>query len=175
MGLEVHGIFRDISKAFDKVLHDKLIFKLRQNGICGEMINILEDFLSDRKQRVVLNGQCSSWTDIHAGVPQGSILGPFLFLKYINDLSNNIKSKCKLFTDGTYLFSVVHDIDTSANDLNHDLEKISGWAFQLKMKFNPDHTKQAQEIIFSRKKNCFYSPGRPVNTTATHKHLGMIL
>ena len=76
------------------------------------MINIFEDFLGDRKQRVVLNGQCSSWADIHAGVPQGSILGPLLFLIYINDLTNDIKSKCKLFADDTSLFSVVHDIDT---------------------------------------------------------------
>ena len=71
MGLDVRWIFLDISKAFDKVWHDGLIFKLHQNGICSEMIYILEDFLSDKKQRVVLNGQCSSWSDIHAGVPQG--------------------------------------------------------------------------------------------------------
>ena len=89
------------------------------------MVNILEDFLSDRKHRVVLNSQWSSWADIHAGVPQGSILGPFLFLIYINNLTNDIKSESKLFADDTSLFSVVHDIDTSANDLNHDLEKIS--------------------------------------------------
>ena len=86
MGLEVRGIFLDISKAFDKVWHDGIIFKLRQNGICYEMINILKDFLSDRKQRVVLNGQCSSWDDdIHARVPQGYILGPLLFFICIND------------------------------------------------------------------------------------------
>ena len=74
MGIEVRRIFLDISRAFDSVWHDGLIFKLRKYGVCGEMINILEGFLSDRKQRVVLNGQCSSWTDIHADVPQGSIL-----------------------------------------------------------------------------------------------------
>ena len=73
-GLEVRGIFLDISKAFDKVWHDGLIFKLRQNGISGDIINILRDFLRNRKQRVVLNGQCSSWADVNAGVPQGSIL-----------------------------------------------------------------------------------------------------
>ena len=152
MGLEVRGIFLDISKAFDKVWHDELVFKLRQNGICGEMINILEDFLSNRKQRVVLNGQCSSWADIHAGVAQGSIFELLLFFIYINDLLNDIKSKCKLFADDTSLFSVVQDIDTSENDLNHDIEKLGEWTFQWKMKFNLDPTKQVQKTIFSRKK-----------------------
>ena len=85
-----------------------------------------------------------------------------------------------MFADDTSLFSVVHDTDTSASDLNHNLEKISEWAFQWKMKFNPDHTKQAQEIIFSRKKTVSIHPvvyfnNTPVNSTATHKHLGMIL
>ena len=79
-------------------------------------------------------------------------MGPSLFFIYVNDLSNDIKSKCKLFTDYTSLFSLVHGADTSANDINHDLEKISEWAFQEKMKFNPDPIKQTQEIIFSRKK-----------------------
>ena len=74
-----------------------------------------------------------------------------LFLTYINDLSNDIKSKCKLFADDISLFSVVRDIDISENDLNHDLEKISEWAFPRKMKFNLDPNKQAQEIIFNKK------------------------
>ena len=73
MGLEVCGILLDIYKVFEKVWHDELIFKLHQNGIYGEIINILADFLSDKKQRVVLNGQCSPWADIQAGVPRGSI------------------------------------------------------------------------------------------------------
>ena len=98
-GLEVRGIFLDISKAFDKVWHDSLIFQLHQNGISGDIINILRDFLRNRKQRVVLNGQCSAWADVIAGVPQGSILGTLLFLTYIYDLSDGLHSECKLFAD----------------------------------------------------------------------------
>ena len=77
------------------------------------MVNSLEDFLSNRKQRIILNGQCLSWANIHAGVPQVSLL----FLIYINDLSSVIKNKCKLFADDKSSFSVVYVIDTSQNDL----------------------------------------------------------
>ena len=80
IGLEVRGLFLDVLKAFDKVWHAGLIYKLRQNCICGDLTNILNDLLTNRKQRVVLNGQCSSWVDIRAGVPQGSIHGSLLFL-----------------------------------------------------------------------------------------------
>ena len=101
-----------------------------------------------------MNGQCSSWVDIRAGVPQGSILGSLLFLIYVNDLPNGLKSKCKLFAYGTSLFSVVHGISNSASDVNNDLTLISNWVFQWKMSFNPSKRtrKQAQETIFSRKK-----------------------
>ena len=106
--------------------------------------------------------------------------GTFVICIYINNLTNDIKSKYKLFADDTSLFSVVHDIDTSENDLNHDLEKISKLSFQWKVKFIPDHIKQAQERIFNRKKTIYIHPvvyfnNTPVNSTETHKHLGMIL
>ena len=129
-GVEVKSVFVDISHAFDKVWHKGLIFKLSQNGISGKLLDILSDFLSDRKQRVVLNGQKSTWENVNAGVPQGSILGPLLFLIYINDLSGNLSSKAKLFADDTSLFNVVHDINTSANGVNNDLKKVSNWALQ---------------------------------------------
>ena len=104
--------------------------KLSQNGISGNLLDLLYSFLSDRKQRVLLNGQTSEWRNVTAGVPQGSILGPLLFLIYINDLSGDLSSKAKLFADDTSLFSVTHDITTSANELKNDLKKISDWAFQ---------------------------------------------
>ena len=88
--LEVRGAFLDISKAFDKVWHKGLNYKLQQNGISGELLNILIDFLKNRKQGVVLNGQSSNWVDIKAGEPQGSIMGPLLFLIYINDIGKSL-------------------------------------------------------------------------------------
>ena len=91
---------------------------------------MLNDFSTNRKQWEVLNGQCSSWVDIRARVPHGSILGPLLFLIYVNDLPNELKSECKLFADDTPLFSVAYDVNTSADDINNGLKLISDWAFQ---------------------------------------------
>ena len=122
----------------------------------GSFYNILESYLCNRKQRVVLCGQKSSWVDVNAGVPQGSVLGPLLFLIYINDLTENIVSTAKLFADDTSIFSIVHDATQSSIELNQDLSTIKDWAFQWKMAFNPDPNKQATEVIFSHKK-------KPVN------------
>ena len=115
-GFEVRSVFLDISKAFDKALHKGLIFKLSQNNISGNLLVILSDILSDRKQRIVLNGQKSTRENVTAGVPRSSILGSLLFLTYINDLSGDLSSKEELSADDTSLSNVVHDIDTSAND-----------------------------------------------------------
>ena len=112
---------------------------------------MLSNFLRNRKQRVVLHGQTFSWVDVNAGVPQGSILGPILFLIYINDLADGLLSNVKLFADDTSLFSVVHNPNTTVKDFNNDLAKINSWAYQWKMSFNPDPSKQAQEVIFIRK------------------------
>ena len=98
-----------------------------------------------------MNVQTSSWTPILAGIPQGSISRPLFFLIYINDLGSNLSSTVKLFADDTSVFFIVHDIDLSSKQLNDDLKKVSDWAYQWKMSFNADLSKQAQEVIFSRK------------------------
>ena len=112
------------------------------------MLRILVSFLKDRYQRVVLNGQSSNWTNIRAVVPQGSILGPLLFLIYINDISDNLQSDVKLFADDASLFSIAEDPLRSAFQLNNVLQKIQKWAYDWKISFNPDANKQAVEVLF---------------------------
>ena len=143
-------MFLDISKAFDKVWHEGLLYQLKSLGISGELYNLLENYLSDRFQRIILNRQFSSWKPTLAGVPQGSILDPLHFLIYNNDLPNELKSNAKLFADDTSLFTLVKDKNESTSILN-DILLISKWAYNWKMFFNPDPTKPAHELIFSKK------------------------
>ena len=110
---------------------------MKQNGVEGNLLESLTNFLSERKQRVVLNGQHSKWANIEAGVPQRSILDPLPFLIYINDLPDDLISNFKLFANDTSFFSVINHKHLSANKLNEDLNRINNWAFQCKMNFNP--------------------------------------
>ena len=178
---ETRAVFLDISKAFDKVWHEGLCFKLKQNGINGSLLDLMSSFLSDRKQRVVLNGTSSDWKEIYSGVPQGSVLGPLLFLIYINDLTDDIKSNIRLFADDSSLFIKVRSIEEAQALLSSDLETITAWAHQWKMQFNPEIAKAAIEVIFSsRHKNKGTHPplscnGTPVIRQEWTKHLGFHL
>ena len=123
--------------------HVGLIFRLKQNGISGNLLKLFGDYLHNRKQRLVLNGFHSDYSIIESGVPRGSVLGPLLFFIYINDLDRNIRSNITFFADDIMLFSIVKDPVISASDLNHDLNMICQW----KMEFNPAPIKQANFII----------------------------
>ena len=122
VGLEARSVFFNISKAFDKVWHDCIIYKLTQNGIPESFLNLLQDLLKEIKQRVVLNGQVSTWENINTGALLGSTLGLLLFLIYINGLTEGLTTNAKLFADDTSLFSVVYNTQTSANDLHKNLQ-----------------------------------------------------
>ena len=122
VGLEARSVFFNISKAFDKVWHDCIIYKLTQNGIPESFLNLLQDLLKEIKQRVVLNGQVFTWENINTGALLGSTLGLLLFLIYINGLTEGLTTNAKLFADDTSLFSVVYNTQTSANDLHKNLQ-----------------------------------------------------
>ena len=94
---DVRAIFLDTSKAFDKVWHQGLLFKLKSYGVEGDSLRLLVNYLDNRKQRVILDGQCSSWKIILSGAPKGFVLRPLLFLIYINDLPNGLSSICEIF------------------------------------------------------------------------------
>ena len=143
-------------------------------------LDIITDFLNFRKQRVVLNGQYSSWTSIEAEVSQGSILGRLLFFIYINDLYDGLTTKVKLFTDDASLFSIiVHNMNTSVINLDNDLNKIKNWAIQWKMKVNRDPSEQAQEVFLKRFKRKiiikFISIATPLNKFLSKNILECIL
>ena len=129
---------------------------------------------------MILNGSYSDFSSVESGLPHGSVLGPLLFLIYINDLDRNIKSNVKFFADDTMLFSIVKNPELSANDLNHDLGVINQRAHQWKLEFNPDPTKQATEVLFSCKASNPNHPHIMFNGTVVakvneQKHLGLIL
>ena len=105
-------------------------------------------------QRVTIDGKCSEWLEMGAGVPQGSILGPILFLVYINDITEVVASDIRIFADDTFIFRVANQ--SSSEALNRDLEKITEWAYQWKMLFNPDITKQAVGSNFFKQKETIY-------------------
>ena len=120
------------------------MFKLKQNSVSGNLLGLIKGFLSDKVQRNTPDGKISDWEGIQGGVPQGSILGPLVFLILINDLAAGLKSNVKLFADDTSLSSIVFDPLETAKILNNDLDKNRDWAKQRKMTFNPDPTKQSQ-------------------------------
>ena len=158
INLDVRSVFLDMSKAFDKVWHEGWLFKLKQNGINGKLLNLLKSYLTNRNQRVLLNSSESRCGIVESGIPQGSVLGPLLFLININDLENGIKSHIKYFANDTSLFTIVKDPDIPTLELNHDLHLSSQWAYQWKMSFNPDPTKQAVQVFLHENQNKLIIP-----------------
>ena len=174
-GLKSRVVFCDIKKAFDRVWHAGLIHKLKAAGVSGSLLKWFISYLADRKQRVVLPGAQSDWNFIHAGVPQGSILGPLLFLLYINDIVTDIGSNTRLFADDTSLYIIVDNPNTAAEIINSDLVKISNWARAWLVDFN---AAKNEALLLSHKINRplhppLYMHNQQINEVQYHKHLGV--
>lgn len=133
-------LFFDFQKAFDTVPHKRLMIKLKGYGIEGKLLEWIEDFLKNRKQRVVVNGSASSLSDVTSGIPQGSVLGPVLFLIYINDLPEVVQSIIKLFADDTKMYSVVNKPE-QAVIMQNDILNLIKWSDDWLLKFNNDKSK----------------------------------
>ena len=124
-------IYLDFKKAFDKVPHQRLLLKLKAHGIGNGMINWIEKWLIDRRQRVVVDGEVSNWKSVLSGVPQG----PILFLIYINDLDDDITSKVLKFANDTKVFRK-NESDAVRQQLQDDLNKLNEWSDKWQMLFN---------------------------------------
>ena len=176
-GKDVRTVFLDMSRAFDRVWHKGLLHKLNNFGVRGCMLDWFQSYLSDRSQRVVLNGVRSSSLPTKAGVPQGSVLGPILFLVYVNDIVENLETDTSLFADDTTLVDVFDNAVLSDCRLQNDLVKIERWAEIWLVDFNPTKTVY---MTFSSKQqlppdaNLIFF-GTKLQQVTTHRHLGVIL
>jgi hypothetical protein len=176
-GCITQGIFLDVSAAFDKCWHKGLLAKLKQVKVESSCYFLFESYLSNRIQCTVVDGVKSKFQEIKAGIPQGSKLGPLLWLLYVNDIIDGIESEILLFADDTCCFATGIDPAETAMILNRDLEKLKIWASRWKVTFNPSKSK---DIIFSEKKVLFNSPPLVldnffVERVHEHKHLGIYL
>ena len=135
-GHQVDLLVMDFSKAFDKVSHTLLTNKLNHYGISGKTNQWIGNFLAERQQAVVVNGVTSSFAPVESGVPQGSVLGPSLFLLYINDLPTDLCASARLFADDTACHQTIYS-EADQDSLQADLDKMATWESKWKMEFHP--------------------------------------
>ena len=167
-------VFLDISKAFDKVWHEGLLFKIKRLGITGKLLDWLKDYITDRHQKVVLNVVSSNLRYLTSGVPQGSTLGPLLFLIYVNDITENMECTMNLFADDTSIQQKLTDL-TSFSPIKRDLERLSKYGNSWLLKFNATKT---EYMIVSKKRSRtnypnLYLNGANITETEHHTHLGV--
>jgi len=139
-GFRIDIIYLDYGKAFGTVPHSRLLAKLQGYGISGQVLKWIEAFLTGRLMRVMVNGNSSSWVEVVSGVPQGSVLGPLLFLLFVNDLPDWVKSSIKMFADETKLWSTIRSA-SDGNMLQDDLNSLKKWSDKWLFKFNPESAK----------------------------------
>ena len=172
-GNQTDIIVMDFSKAFDKVDHNKLIYKLAALGVHPITTRWINSFLQCRTQKVRIDGCTSDTLPVISGVPQGSVLGPCLFLAYINDLPNSVKSKVRLFADDTIMYLTVKT-STDANILQNDLHALEKWEQDWSMEFNSD---KCEVLRITRKRNPVIFPyklhNKELNVTNAAKYLGV--
>jgi len=157
-GLQTDVIILDFSRAFDTVPHSKLLYKLEHYGVRGPILAWLTSFLTERTMRVVLEGESSDEVAVESGVPQGTVLGPLLFLCHINDLPDSVKSTVRLFADDCLLYRVIRTFQDHLA-LQADLKRLEEWASQWGMRFN---TQKCYVLPTKSKSQFFYSLGEAI-------------
>ena len=170
---QIDCIYLDFKKAFDSVSHELLIHKLKSYNISDAMITWLSSFLNNRKQSVRINGSTSSWTSLTSGVPQGSIIGPLMFLLFVNDIPQITSSNIMLFADDTKLWRLIKSID-DVNILQEDLAKIVEWCQKWKLHLNVKKCKYmaiGRNILY---KHNYYMNQIKIENVEFEKDIGVI-
>ena len=172
-GNAVDEIFLDFQKAFDKVPHQRLLYKVEKMGISGNVLNWIEAFLSNRKQRVSIRGKHSKWSNVLSGVPQGSVLGPLLFLIFINDIGVGLNSLFSIFADDSKIFHQANTVD-DAELIQEDLNTLQAWCIKWKMDFN---IAKCHVLHFGKKNSSYiyHLCGSPLNKVSEEKDLGVLI
>ena len=166
-------IYLDFKKAFDTVPHKRLLIKLKAHGIGDQLCSWIENWLTNRKQRVVINGEASEWLPVSSGVPQGSVLGPLLFLIYINDIDCSIATKISKFADDTKIGGkALTTVDCKV--IQRDLDKLSTWSDKWLLKFNKDKCK-VMHVGLNNKKHNYELQGENLAKVEEEKDLGVIV
>jgi len=172
---QVDSILLDFSKAFDKVCHRKLIIKMKHYGIGSNVLSWITDFLSNRSQCVVVRGKSSKRSPVISGVPQGTVLGPLLFLIYINDMPNEVKSKIALFADDAYLYRSIRT-PQDTEQLQNDLDNLVLWESNWSMQFHPD---KCFVLRVTNKRNIIQGNyeihGEQLKNVTKAKYLGVVI
>ena len=145
-------VFLDLAKAFDSVSHERLLIKLYSLGIGSKLLNWLRHFLTCRKQRVVVRGTFADWALVISGTPQGTILGPILFLSYINDIVDSVSSNIKIFADDTKIYRELRNPSLVEQYLETNLNNLGKWAKKWQLYFNEEKC-EAMRMTHSRDKS----------------------
>ena len=172
---EIDCIYMDYMKAFDTVPHKRLLNKMKAYGITDPILSWTRDFLKERTQRVVINKAHSQLINATSGIPQGSVLGPLLFVLFINDLPSNLESDSYMFADDTKVFKLITEKrDTQV--LQNDLDKLTNWSQTWLLKFHPDKCKHMRISRKKRKCETIYTlKGRPLEMIEEEKDIGIII
>ena len=174
-GNTVDVVYTDFAKAFDSVPHKRLLRKLENNGIIGKTLAWIKSFLSGRKQCVRINNECSSWISVLSGIPQGSVLGPILFVLFINDLPDVVNSCIQLFADDAKIFDSVHlREEQSGTRLQNDIDSLFEWSEKWQLPFN---TSKCKVLHIGRSNPCrrYKIDGNPLKSVNEEKDLGIIV
>ena len=169
----VDTIYFDFSKAFDTVPHYRLLYKLKSMGINKNTFLWIKDFLSERQQRVVINGVKSQCGAVKSGVPQGSVLGPILYLIYVSDISDDVSSNVILFADDTKLYSRVERHE-DCHTLQEDINKLVNWSEKWLMRFNTEKCK-VLHFGHNNKQQHYFMKDSKLSTTKEEKDLGVLI